>query len=204
MGSGGDAVVYIKTNWVDGVTPLSATNMNKMEEGIADDGTWIKIAEQTLVSAVAQVDFASIPSGYKNFKITFDAIKNSVNSTNLKLTFNSDSTANYRYQLTRGYGSSTTSQAAVGDNFIAIQSGLASSTQTPAYGQLEISNYNSLKAKRVTGRWYSESGVTAADLNNYSLGGVWANVSAEINKISLAAYDNLIGIGSKFTLWGCK
>lgn len=29
-------MAYNKTNWQDDVTPLSATNLNKMEQGIAD------------------------------------------------------------------------------------------------------------------------------------------------------------------------
>lgn len=28
-------MAYLKTNWIDGVTPLSATNLNKIEAGVA-------------------------------------------------------------------------------------------------------------------------------------------------------------------------
>jgi len=165
--------------------------------------TWEKIAEQTLGSSVAQVDFISIPSGYKNFRVEFDAISSAAALANMLLTFNSDTTAgNYRY---RGNQTGSASVGVVGSTSAAniiLTSALAYNTQPFSYGFIEISNVNPLIAKRVVGAHYSET--TGPDVLFNSIGGVWTNVSNEINKISFAASANLIGAGSHFTLWGCK
>ena len=193
---------YIKTNWIDDVTPISATNMNKIEQGIFDS-TWEKIAEQTLVSAVEQVDFASIPSGYKNFRLIFDVIKSIITTSDLQLRFNSDAGINYRYTDIRAATTVQTSQT-TNSTYITLTEALPDSTFSFSSGFMEISNFNASKQKSVNAKWFTQDDATASGQHVYSLGGAWKDVVTEINRITLLASAGNIGIGSRFVLWGCK
>jgi hypothetical protein len=186
---------------VNGVAELGTDGRIKEAQG---DGAWTKIAEQTLSGTVAQVDFASIAAGYKNFRIMFDAIKSTTASADLQLLFNDDTGANYRTQRIESVSTSTSAVNAVAQTSLAITKGLPDSTKTFSYGVIDISNFDPTKAKRVMGEWYVEEGTAASNQYRYAMGGIWANTAAEINKISLKASAGLIGIGSRFALWGCK
>jgi len=50
-------LAYIKTNWLDDVTPISSTNMNKIEQGIFDlDGNKIYTAQKGIANGVTPLD----------------------------------------------------------------------------------------------------------------------------------------------------
>ena len=168
------------------------------------DGAWVKIAEQTLVSAVAQIDFSSIPSGYKNLRLMFDAVKDTTTVAGLELIFNDDVAANYRYQQFYAVGANTAALGVVGATKILLERALPDSSYTHSFGMIEISNFISSKTKRVIAEWYAEGGTEASNLYKYTLGGIWTNTLAEISKISLKASAGNIGISSRFVLWGCK
>lgn len=179
--------MYVKTNWVDDVTPISAANLNKMEEAIYNDGTWVKIAEQTLASAVAQVDFSSIPSGYKNFHLIIEAIGDTAFEP-LKLIFNNDVGSNYKT------GTTLTTYAVIG--------AMPTSAESFNFINALISNFNPLQTKRMMSQSVFQSGTSInGAVTNFAS---WLNTTTEINKISIKTITNLIGIGSRFVLWGCK
>lgn len=54
-------MAYEKTNWVNGETPISAENLNKMEQGIEDAAKTGGILEGTIVA----YDGDTIPDGYE-------------------------------------------------------------------------------------------------------------------------------------------
>ena len=54
-------MAYEKTNWVDGETPISAENLNKMEQGIEDAAKTGGILEGSIVA----YDGDTIPEGYE-------------------------------------------------------------------------------------------------------------------------------------------
>lgn len=54
-------MAYEKTNWVNGETPISAENLNKMEQGIEEAGKTGGILEGTIVA----YDGDTIPEGYE-------------------------------------------------------------------------------------------------------------------------------------------
>ena len=239
---------YTKTTWTDDVTPISATNLNKIEQGITDAvpnsdvvttptanailrlnasgilpasvtgdagtvggkaiaelgyGTWEKIAEQTLSGVVAQVNFASIPSGYKRFKLMFESVSNTTTSGDMFLVLNDDATTNYRYQHIVGSASTVTAASDASTTLMAITNALPSNLLSRAVGTLEISNANALKPKIINGEWFVEI-ATGTNMRKYLFGGVWGNITTEINKISVKGVLVSIGIGSRFVLWGCK
>jgi len=167
------------------------------------DGAWVKIAEQTLAAAVAKVDFASIPTGYKNFRLEFEAIADTSAVADLLVTFNDSATAIYYYQMVSFIAGTVASNAQTARNNIYLQSALQKTTGA-GYGfrgDLEISNIDPTKAKSVVGRWYTGDYTLPA---LYMLGGAWSNATTEISKISIAASANNIGVGSRFVLWGVK
>jgi len=166
-------------------------------------GTWEKIAEQTLVSTAAQVDFASIPSGYKNLRLTFEARSGVDASSSLVLVLNADVSANYRYQKISGNSTSVSTSGYADQQNIPLMDALPASSATYSYGIIKISNFNPLRTKVINGEWYAERGITPTTLYKYFIGGIWANSLDEINKISLSG-SNGIGTGSRFVLWGCK
>ena len=167
--------------------------------------TWTKIAEQTLATAIAQIDFTSIPSGYKNFRLVFEAINNAEAISNLELTFNDDISTNYRYQNTTSNGVTVSTSGVVASTKIYLQATIPASSITFSYGYVEVSNFNPLETKRILGVIYGEQGAESNQLYMHTIGGAWTNVTEEISKISLKGYNSaLIGIGSRFSLWGCK
>ena len=63
-------MAYKKTNWVDDETPLSAENLNKMEEGIVE-------ASQTggiLTVTIVEYDGETVPEGYEQIEDEADGI----------------------------------------------------------------------------------------------------------------------------------
>ena len=193
-------MAYDPTIWADNVTPISATNLNKIEQAVFNNDTllvdiapkitWEKIAEQTPVSAVAQVDFASIPSGYKYFRLMINGISSTSATQNGLLRFNDDAGLNY------AIATSMISSIIINNCFMGSVSG-----STPSFGYVEIANYPLIK-KRVIGHVINDTGAPSVTIGD--IRGVWYNQTTEINKISLAGQSTLIGIGSRFVLWGCK
>ena len=168
------------------------------------DGAWEKIAEVTLASAITQVDFTDISNEYKTLKLIFHVGSAGTTAANLNLRFNDDSGDNYRRQHILANSNSLSSQGVLSGDALLLLNSLPSNTAALAFGEVNISNLEALKEKQVLGEWYSErvSSPTIADLRLVLLGGVWANKTDKINKISVLASTNQIKAGSRFVLWG--
>ena len=204
-------MAYIKTNWVDDVTPLSSSNMNNIEDGLVEhieDNTkhvYEEISEIILNGAISQIDFSNIPTGYKYFKLIFEARNNVDAASALDLTFNDDVSGNYRYQRIVANNTTVSTAGTVSSARIQLQDSLPSPYFIFSYGILDISNSNPLNAKKINGEWYAERGTSSTTLYKVMLGGVWTNITTEINKITLKGTGAaVIGVGSRFVLWGCK
>ena len=204
-------MAYVKTNWVDDVTPLSATNMNNIEDGLVEhieDNTkhiYKKISEIILDEAISQIDFSNIPTGYKHFKLIFEARKNVSISTDLELILNDDVSGNYKRQHIVANNTTLSTAGTISSTSMRLHNSLPASTLNFSYGFLDISNFNPLNTKKINGEWYSELGTSSTSLYKVILGGAWINIISEINKITLRGFDaTVIGVGSRFILWGCK
>jgi len=151
--------------------------------------TWEKIAEQTLSSAVAQVDFENIPSGYKNFKLMLEGRADVDTTAGIKLIFNDDTGGNYR-------------AASISLTYVNLNFALPKSSYAFSFYNVQISNFNASQQKVIftDGIYQDGSAVNDRNSSNYT----WVNTVDEISKMSLIATSNLIGIGSRFVLWGCK
>ena len=73
-------MAYEKTNWVNGETPISAENLNKMEEGIEEAGKTGGILEGSIVA----YDGDTIPEGYEEVENPSD---NELDEINKKIDY---------------------------------------------------------------------------------------------------------------------
>ncbi|EPY2307084.1 TPA: hypothetical protein PTV43_000085 [Clostridium botulinum] len=51
-------IAYVKTNWIDGFTALNADNLNKMEQGISNNGIQVDDVKGQLESYVLKSSFS--------------------------------------------------------------------------------------------------------------------------------------------------
>ncbi len=186
------------------ITGDAATVGGKTVADLAD-GAWEKIAEQTLATAVAQVDFSSIPSGYKNLKIIFD-VGGTNTAQNLMLRFNDDGGARYRHQDIVALNTTLSTSGIINDTAIILSTAIPPTNAAFSFGIVDISNFDALKEKRIKAEVYYDGSATpsTASLRIGIVGGAWNNKTNEINKISLIATTYQFEIGSRFVLWGCK
>jgi hypothetical protein len=166
--------------------------------------TWEKIGEVTLDAPAAQVDFASIPSGYKEFKLMISAISSTTTSNGMNMRFNDDTGANYYRERIDAINTTASAGITVAGTSIGFTEGLPASNLHFTFIDVLISNLASNKTKRVFANMAKFLGLAGANMYLQLNGGLWNNTTAEINKISLVAGADNIGVGSRFVLWGVK
>ena len=164
--------------------------------------TYQKIVEQNLVSAVSQVDFINIPSGYRNLKILCDVISNS-STGSILIRFNDDSSNNYYYQRFKIAGTTLTPSSSSGGTGI-FGGSVPPAGGTFGFGTIEISNMKNTIEKSCLVDSIANTIIppTVDSMFKYIAGGTWNNKTDLINKISLSGVQ--FGIGCRFSLWGCK
>jgi len=160
------------------------------------DGTWFKIAEQTLATSIAQVDFSSIPSGYRFFKITFET-RSTSSSVGVQIRFNDDSSAIYDTQKIE-LSSVIASTLYSNQSGIFLEDAIPSSGSEFSYAEVVVSN-TPIRKKMVNSTYSSLDTMKLAISS-------WENITNEINKITVksshATY--IFSAGSTFRLEGCK
>jgi len=196
-------MAYVKTNWVDDVTPLSSTNMNNIEDGIANvyDGAWERISGITVASALTEVEFANLDSKYNEFRIVCEGISSTTAARDLLIRFNSDAGANYNSLKTSGVTFTYTAYSAL--NHIPVSGFLVANNWN--VDNIAVINVTNSKATTIKKVFIDMIGYS----NSYSVAdilqiiGNWKNKTAKINSVQLlASATNGIGVGSKFTIWG--
>jgi len=157
------------------------------------DGAWVKIAEQILTIPTALLDFGSIPTGYKMFKLIYSA--KSVSTTNQDLILSLNSTN----ALKMGYSQLGVNSS---NNTALFYNSLPSTTYADTIGSGEITIFNSIGTygKTVSIVGIGNSNNTAVGFAGFA----YYSIVSEINEISLQASSTTIAIGGRFTLWGCK
>jgi hypothetical protein len=171
------------------------------------DGAWEKVAETTLGAATAQVDFTSLSTTYKGFKIQWSVKSSSTSSTrNMVIKFN-DITGSYYFGQELVVGNTTvstqnniSSAGIVINNIIPVNTG----NSKYCYGEITIQQTTSAREKT-----YIFNGATSLDdlttgQKIIISGGAWKYALSLITKISLIAEIDSFISGSRFTLWGYK
>ena len=165
--------------------------------------TYEPIATTTLASAVSSYTFSSIPATYTDLVLVASAKSSLTTTTQVKLTFNSDTATNYSWTRLLGDGSAAssargTTQAYVEVGFIAGNSG----SVQPDMFILNIMNYaNATTFKTLTSRW---SSMNAANAYVAAVAGLWRKTPEAITSITLAPTSTNFETGSTFTLYGIR
>ena len=165
--------------------------------------TYEPIATYTVSSAQASYTFSSISGTYTDLVLIASAKSSLTTTTQVKLTFNGDTTTNYSWTRLLGDGSAAssargTSQAYVEVGYIAGNSG----TVQPDMFILNIQNYsNATTYKTFLSRWQS---MNAANAYVAAVVGLWRKTPEAITSITLTPTSANFETGSTFTLYGIK
>lgn len=157
-----------------------------------------KIADVTVSSPVASVDFTSIPQGYTDLVIKASA-RNTVGAVQgrILVSFNG-LTTNYTLTLLGDQAGTPTSatRAAFGDNHIGYIPGASATAST--FGNLEmyVPNYTSANYKSISVDGVMEN--NSATNYNGLVAGLWSSTAA-ITSLTLSA---TFAANSTFTLYG--
>lgn len=163
----------------------------------------IKIADVTVSSPQASVEFTSIPQGYTDLMLVCSARRTAIYADSF-IRFNSDSGANYSYRLLRSDGSGTSSSSLSAQTYLQAGHFASRSTYTAntfGSGSIYIPNYTSANQKSISVDSVNENNATQAE--TMLVAGLWTGTAA-INSITV--YPD-IGYGeyatnSTFTLYG--
>lgn len=164
--------------------------------------TYTPIASQTLASATATVTFSTIPSGYTDLVLVANPKSSRTTTTQVKLTFNSDTASNYSWTRLLGDGSAASSARASSQAYVEVGY-IAGNTGTvqPDMFVLNIQNYsNTTTNKTLLSRWQS---MNAANQYVAAVVGLWRSTAA-ITSITLTSDTSNFEVGSTFTLYGIK
>ncbi len=158
--------------------------------------TYEPIATQTLGTAVASVEFTSIPGTYTDLVLAYTGTKN---QTNTGIQFNTDTSSNYSYQRLFGEPNGPSADTATSQTYITIMVDSAGRTNVLTH----INNY----ADTTMYKTVISTGVTnSTDGTRYNTtlaSGMWRNQNAITSLKVIATFQNF-SIGSIFTLYGIK
>ena len=150
------------------------------------------------------ITFSSIPATYKHLQIRVSARSNDDNAiSNLRMTLNGDSAANYSWHFMQGFGTGQWSSSGVSASLIALRDILSgTSGNIPGSLIIDLLDYtdtNKFKTVRAF------SGLTNGTTQNQVslISGNWRSTSA-INSLSLSIAMGSFITSSRFSLYGIK
>jgi hypothetical protein len=159
---------------------------------------WEFIAESVLGADAASVDFSSIASGYKYFMVLISACASSSTDRYIYMRFNGDTGSNY-YDTSGGISSGHSSLYLGASGQYTLPK-INATYKYRALSQILICNDDSAKSKIVAGFFLSPGAAFATG----TLGGLWREVSTEINQITFIPSGDNIESGSTFRLYGVR
>jgi hypothetical protein len=174
---------------------------NKFSNG---DGAWEKIADVTLTSDTAQVDFANLGlENYRYIKVKISAISNTTTARTLRLKINDDTGTNYQNNFLDFFGTTVQGTASAVNTYGTL--GSASLPRTSDFDfatiEIDIDNTRQTYSKNITYRILYDMSATT---ENYIGSIFWKNATSLINKLSFFSSADYIKTGSIFTLMGVK
>jgi hypothetical protein len=181
--------------------------------GVAASTTAYESISTVTVGAggTGSISFSSIPITYKNLQIRVLAQTNrgTYGIDEAKITFNSDSGANYAYHTLYGDGSSATSGALTSSNYMLSGSGNFGTTTGSNWGScvtdiLDYANTSKYKTLRSLGGADANGTVGGIGGRVSLVSGLWQNTAA-ISTITLVpANGSSFSQYSSFALYGIK
>lgn len=162
--------------------------------------TYIALDKVTVGSAVSSITFNSINQTYTDLFIVANII-GTVDSSNIRMTFNGDSSALYSPTWMAGSGSSATSGRDSGQTSILLSNGpLGSGSSTsPVVFTASIQSYTNTNVyKNVLSRYGTANATYSGTIAQASL---YRSLNA-ITSITMTAQSTTFAIGSTFSLYG--
>jgi hypothetical protein len=157
-----------------------------------------KIADVTVSSPQATVEFISIPQGYTDLKVVCSSRCTTTNTAFL-FTFNS-STTGYSNKRLFSDGSTVYSDSSITTAISSTSNNASDYTaNTFGNGEFYIPNYTSANFKSVNVDGVTENNATAA--LSMLTAGLWSNTAA-ITSITITPASGSISTNSTFTLYG--
>jgi hypothetical protein len=163
--------------------------------------TYSKLAEVTVgATAVASIDFNSIPQNYTDLVIKYSARSSAAGATGtvISLSFNG-STSNFSSRYIEGAGSGTPGSYTSPANFAGVSNTTAMTASTFCSGEIYIPNYSGSTNKSYSIDSVTEQNTTGA-LQEF-IAGLWSNPTA-ISQITLSTSN--FQQYSTATLYGVK
>ena len=162
--------------------------------------TYEPIASITLGSAVSSVSFSSISGSYTDLVLVCSQTAATA-TMDTRVTYNSDTAANYSATRLMGDGTSATSNRSTNRSWIDLNyvGGLA--TTSPTTSILQIMNYSNTTTYKTSLLRANELGSTYQGTE--AIVGMWRSTSA-ITRLDLTTSGGNWAIGSTFTLYGIK
>ena len=168
--------------------------------------TLVKIQTVTVGTAVATIDFTSIPQTYTDLKIVLSvrSDRNTGTQSDFQLRFNSN-TSNYSRNFVQGNGSSTSSGLDSGASFGLIGTSVQDTDTASVFGSAEvyIPNYTSANFKSWSSDSVRENNATSG--SQILVNGMWSDTAA-ITSVTFYVESNtqLFKQYSSATLYGIK
>lgn len=162
------------------------------------------LAQNELTAASATLcDFQSIPAGYDHLELVYEALSDRATDAlrNIRMRFNNDSTAgNYRWQVNRDNGISTS--AAGTQDRILIGAVDGSATNSESGGIIRILGYARPHRRFTIGDSFHIT--SAGDLVDDMSRSLWLNATTAIDRVTVAmdAGTTLFNTGSRAYLYG--
>jgi hypothetical protein len=154
--------------------------------------TYIALGNITLGGSAASVTFSSIPATYRDLVLVVNGTTTSGSTANSWIRFNGDTGSNYSYVRILGDGSSVSSSASTGNNYLTtgdINSAIFTSV-------IHIMDYSATDKHKTA---LSKTGNVSAYLGAYV--GRWANTAA-ITSVLVSNQSGDFTSGTTFALYG--
>lgn len=162
--------------------------------------TYEPIASTTLGSAAASISFSSISSAYTDLRIVIAVNTTSVDGRIVRMTFNSDTGANYSATRLDGNGSAVSSTRSTGQSNIPLTLFANTSTTIPTFYAVDVFSYAGSTYKSVLAEGNADkngSGVVDRTV------GLWRSTAA-INALNITPNSGNFNTGTTVTIYGIK
>lgn len=159
--------------------------------------TYDPIATQTLGSAVSQVNFNSLPTGYTDLRLICEVLGN--DTGNLYLRFNGVTNVTCNSFGVRGSQTTNSRLDFRGQNYIPLNQFSQLNSSFKCTVTIDINNYNNTntgKGSLIRGAWWNGSEQLV-----WYIGGLWMSSNA-ITSINISNSSGTLNIGSNFSLYG--
>jgi hypothetical protein len=206
-GSAGSGAAYTENSFTAG-TGISITNgaggITITNVGAGSVGAEVLISSQT-PSGTGVVTFSSIPATFVDLRIVVRGrgTQSAVN-TQISLTLNNDTGANYDYQYLRGQNS--TASAAAGVAQTAVQGGQVPAATAPA----DVAGTSEIRISNYANTTFQKDGYVLWNLKQSNAGsglfinpiGFWWRSTAAVNRVDLTLASGNYVAGTTVSLYG--